>query len=205
MKKILTLLTAVLLCATLMSCKEGDYEKLLDLKNYIKDAFSSCNNNNKSFDVAVDFSFYKDGNKKEIFDTDTFEINTKIYVCVDFSITKNVDAEEVISFVVQIPYAEYYSTKDYYSGTIVPKENLYVQQDEDGSEYTIMELNQMNFTINDKETHIYHYIFEIEANQECEDADFIVRFKPENTNLTVSVNQMNDNKAKVTYTFFQGE
>lgn len=153
------------------------------------------------FNVTTSFSFYQDGDKETPFEGNTFEINTKIYVCVDFTITKNVGAEEIISFVVQIPYAEYYSTKDYYSGTVKPHENPYTQQDSYGNEYTVMELNQMNFVIDDKESHDYHYIFEIEANQVCESADFIVRFKPENSNLSVMVNGVNDNKAKTTYTF----
>lgn len=182
MKKILTLLTAVFFCATLMSC--------------------NCNAEKCDFEVAVLFSFYKDKDQNEIFDTNNFKINTKVYVCVDFTITKNVESKERISFVVQIPYAEYYSTKDYYSGTIIPKENSYVQQDEHGREYTVMELNQMDIPIPDKNSHLFRYVFEIKANQKCKDAEFIVRFEPENSNLTVSVNQMKDKKAKTTYTFF---
>lgn len=183
MKKILTFLIGILLCFELIGCKEKTPKK--------------------SFDITTTFSFYKDGNKKEMFETNKFEINTKIYVYVDFDIKKNIEAEEIISFVVQIPYAEYYSTKDFYSGTVEPKENPYTQINANGEKYTVMELNHMNFTIGDNEIHHYHYIFEIEANQICNEADFIVRFKPENTNLTVSVNGMDDNKSKTTYTFFK--
>ena len=60
----------------------------------------------------------------------------------------------------------------------------------------------MNFIIADKETHKYTYIFEIEAIQVCESADFVARFKPENTNLSISVNgQRGENKAKTSYSF----
>lgn len=158
--------------------------------------------NKSDFEINADFGFYKEESKEEKFPSNEFEINTRIFVAVDFAITKNIDAEEIISFVVQIPYAEYYSTKDFYSGTIKPNENEYTQQDQFGNEYTVKELNQMNFVIADKETHKYTYIFEIEAIQVCESADFIVRFKPENTNLTVSVNgQKGENKAETNYSF----
>lgn len=169
----------------------------------------SCDNSEEAkadFDVSVEFSFAKDGDKKEFFDSNVFETKTRIYVCVDFEITKNIDAEETLSFVVQIPYAEYYTTKEYYAGTIKPKENLQYGQDSHGNEYTIMELSQMNFILDDKETHDFHYIFEIEAKQACEDASFIVRFKPQNTNLTVCVNKVErQNTAIATYTFISRE
>lgn len=181
MKKIIALFLGIITCLGLASCSKKEAKP--------------------DFEVQTSFTFYQDGDKKEKFDTSEFEISTKIYVCVDFTITKNIEAEEIISFVVQIPYAEYYSTKDYYSGTIKPHENLYTQQDSYGNEYTVMELNQMNFVLDDTESHDYHYIFEIEANQVCESADFIVRFKPENSNLNVKVNGTDDNKAKTTYTF----
>lgn len=183
MKKILQVLFVVLLSSILMGCSDPSNKEKPD------------------FDIAVNFLFYQDGNRETMFQGSDFELNTKIYVCVDFTIKKNVQAEEIISFVVQIPYAEYYSTKDYYAGTIRPHENPYTQFDAYGNEYTVMELNQMNFVIDDNESHDYHYIFEIEANQICDSADFIVRFKPENSNLNVSVNGNKDNKAKTTYTF----
>lgn len=158
------------------------------------------------FDITTEFSFAKDGEKREFFDSTVFNVNTKIYVCVDFSITKNAPSEETISFVVQIPYAEYYSTKDFYSGTVKPKENPYTEQDLNGNEYTVMELTQMNFVIDDSKTHDFHYVFEIEANQPCESADFKVRFKPENTNLNnVVVNGEKTNKASTSYTFVSNE
>ena len=166
--------------------------------------FTKCSQSESKpdFDITTEFAFAKDGEKNEFFDTTTFEINTKIYVCVDFSITKNAPEEETISFVVQIPYAEYYSTKDYYSGTIKPKEDTYLEQDLNGNKYTVVELTQMNFVIDDDKTHEFHYVFEIEANQPCESADFRVRFKPENTNLhNVFVNGEKTNKAQTSYTF----
>lgn len=48
------------------------------------------------FEVSTNFSFYQDGGKKEKFETNQFEINTKIYVCVDFTITKNVEVEDFL-------------------------------------------------------------------------------------------------------------
>ncbi len=189
MKKMRSALGVVACCLALASCSTptwlpwGDEEK-------------------SDFEVSADFSFYKDEDKKEKFSSNEFEINTRIFVAVDFAITKNIDPEEIVSFVVQIPYAEYYSTKDFYSGTIRPNENEYTQQDQYGNEYTVKELNQMNFVLADKETHRYTYIFEIEAIQVCESADFIARFKPENTNLTIVVNgQKDENKAKTSYSF----
>lgn len=60
----------------------------------------------------------------------------------------------------------------------------------------------MNFAIRDNEIHDFHYVFEIEANQTCELADFRVRFKPENTNLhNITVNGEKTNKASTNYTF----
>ena len=166
-----------------------------------------CSKNPKQdFVITTDFKFAKDGEKREFYDSNIFEINTKIYVCVDFTITKNVQAEEIISFVVQIPYADYYSTKDFYSGTIKPKENPYIEQDMNGNSYTVMELTQMNFVFDDNKTHDFHYVFEIEANQVCESADFKVRFKPENTNLNnITVNGEKTNKASTSYTFIAKE
>lgn len=183
MKKILAFLLGIVMCLGLVACKEQKPD----------------------FEITTEFSFYKDGKKSEQFLDNTFEVETRIYVCVDFTITKHAPGEETIAFVVQIPYAEYYSTKDFYSGTIRPKENLYEQQDLKGNKYTVMELNQMNFIIDDNNSHVYHYVFEIEARQVCESAEFMVRFKPENTNLSVKVNDQEDNKAKTTYTFVSKE
>ena len=166
---------------------------------------TGCEPTKSDFVVNTKFAFYKDGDKQVPFETNEFFINTKIYVCVDFDIQKNVDGIETISFVVQIPYAEYYSTKDFYSGTVIPHENPYEEQDQFGNVYTVMELNQMNFVISDKEIHSFSYVFEIEANQICDFAEFKVRFKPENTNLSISVNEQNDNKAITYYTFKKNE
>lgn len=206
-KKALALLLGLLVCLSAVGCAEKDNqtEKNNDRRNifhYIIQNFKDHGNKDQfDFDIAVDISFYQDGNKKVPFTSDEFDVNTRIYVCVDFTVTKNVDAKEVIAFEVQIPYAEYYSTKDFYAGTIIPHENEYTQQDLHGNEYTVKELNQMNFVFDDNESHDYHYIFEIEANQPCESADFIVRFKPENSNLSVSVNGLDDNKSQISYTF----
>lgn len=141
------------------------------------------------FEVTCSISYAKDGDREEMYDTTVFEINTRIYVCVDFTIKKNsANPVENIDFVVQIPYAEYYSTKDYYQGTIKPKENPKSAQDLHGNTYTIMELTDMTFIIDDNFDHAYKYIFEIEANQVCENAEFISRFEPENRNLSIAVN-----------------
>lgn len=166
---------------------------------------TGCESDECDFVVNAKFAFYKDGDKIMPFESNEFLINTKIYVCVDFDIKKNTDDVETISFVVQIPYAEYYSTKDFYSGTVIPHENPYEELDQFGNVYTVMELNQMNFVISDNEIHSFSYVFEIEANQICDFAEFKVRFKPENTNLTISVNGENDNKAITYYTFKDNE
>ena len=179
------------------------------LKLFILVIFSSllllsCGNKETKpdFEITTNFGFYKDGSKQEKYESSEFEINTKIYVAVDFSIKKNVDTDETISFVVQIPYAEYYSTKDFYKGPIIPDQNLYNEYDSNGTLYSVMELNRMNFVLADNNIHEYHYIFEIMANQVCKNAEFKVRFKPENTNLNnITVNGSNTNLAKTTYTF----
>lgn len=159
------------------------------------------------FEVTCNIYYAKDGDKNELYDTTTFEINTKIYVCVDFVLKKNTNNKvENIDFVVQIPYAEYYSTKEYYQGTIRPKENPKSAQDLHGNTYTIMELTDMTFIIDDKEEHPYYYIFEIEANQVCDNAEFIARFEPENRNLSVSVNgDKSDTACRGKYTFLNSE
>ena len=193
MKRIGLFLGITMCCFGLTSCSGPKWLAWLPWVEY---------NEKSDFEVNADFSFYKDEGKKEKFSSSEFEISTRIFLAVDFTITKNIDPEEIVSFVVQIPYAEYYSTKDFYSGTIKPNENEYTQQDQFGNEYTVKELNQMNFIIADKETHKYTYIFEIEAIQVCESADFVARFKPENTNLSISVNgQRGENKAKTSYSF----
>ena len=189
-KSTLVLIMLLLITCVLTGCKGPRWLSWLPWVEY------------QDFDIITTFSFYKDGNKKEQFEGNEFEINTRIYVCVDFTITKKVEAEEVISFVVQIPYAEYYSTKDFYRGTIEPHEREYIQRDTHGNEYMVKELSQMNFVLSDNESHDFHYVFEIEANQVCEFADFIVRFKPENSNLDdVYVNGERVNMSKVSYTF----
>ena len=159
------------------------------------------------FDVQCKIYYAKDGDKKELFDTTEFAINTKIYVCVDFVLRKTTDKPvEGIDFKVQIPYAEYYSTKEYYQGTIQPKENPKTAQDLHGNIYTIMELTDMTFILDDQEEHPYYYIFEIEANQVCDNAEFITRFEPENRNLSVSVNKdKEDNSCRGKYSFHDAE
>ena len=159
------------------------------------------------FEVSCNIYYAKDGDKKELYDTTTFKINTKIYVCVDFVLKKYSNSPvENIDFKVQIPYAEYYSTKEYYQGTIKPKENPKIAQDLYGNTYTIMELTDMTFVIDDKEEHPYYYIFEIEANQVCENAEFVARFEPENRNLSIAVNHdKKDNAYRGKYSFFASE
>lgn len=197
MKKIGLILGMFVCCFSLTACSGPKWLSWLPWVEY---------NKKSDFEVSVDFNFYKDDSKKEKFPTNEFEINTRIFVYVDFAITKNAASEEIIAFVVQIPYAEYYSTKNFHLGAIVPNEREYQQQDQYGNEYTVKELDQMNFTFDSNETLKYTYIFEIKAIQVCETADFITRFKPENTNLSVEVNgQKGENCAKTTYSFKSSE
>ncbi len=157
------------------------------------------------FEVQCKIYYAKDGDKTELYDSNDFAINTKIYVCVDFVIQKySALPIENIDFKVQIPYAEYYSTKEYYQGTIKPKENLKIAQDLHGNTYTIMELTDMTFIIDDNEQHPFYYIFEIEANQVCDNAEFVVRFEPNNSNLSVAVNDdRSDNSCRGKYSFYE--
>lgn len=165
------------------------------------------NTEKSKFEINVNFGFYKDGNKKEKFPSTNFEINTRIFIAVDFEIKSNIDKEEAIGFKVEIPYAEYYSKKDFFSGTLILSENEYTKQDKQGHDYTVKELGPKTFDINKYETRTWTYMFEIEAIQICESADFIVEFSPENSNLSIEIktNENNENKekntAKVSYSF----
>ena len=76
-----------------------------------------------------------------------FEINTKIYVIVDFVLINNGNNDDFVDFKVQIPYAKYYSTHEYKKGVVEPKEDYKTLMNPDGTSEEMVELSDMVFNV----------------------------------------------------------
>ena len=76
--------------------------------------------------IVCDIKFAKTVDEKyqalEWYEGDQFEINTKIYVIVDFTLINYGAEDDFVEFKIQIPYAKYYSTHEYEKGVVAPKE-----------------------------------------------------------------------------------
>lgn len=160
----------------------------------------------KAPSVTCDIKFAKTVNDKyeatEWYEDNSFEINTKIYVIVDFTFINYGSEDDLIEFKIQIPNAKYYSTYDYVKGSIIPTIDEKPVYNSDGTiNMTIIELGDMFFYIKKGEIPFkYTYCFVIEANMECEFAEFKAVFISENGMV------MDRNQTFVkTYSFYSKE
>lgn len=118
-----------------------------------------------------------------------FEINTKIYVIVDFVLINNGNNDDFVDFKVQIPYAKYYSTHEYKKGVVEPKEDYKTLMNPDGTSEEMVELSDMVFNVKMGQIPFsYTYCFVIEGNQICENVEFRAVFIS-NTGAVISNNQ----------------
>ena len=83
----------------------------------------------------------------EWYEGDEFEINTKIYVIVDFTLINYGAEDDFVEFKIQIPYAKYYSTHEYEKGVVAPKEEYKDLMNDDGSVEPMVELSDMVFNV----------------------------------------------------------
>ena len=162
MKKILNLFLVVLLLMTTF-------------------AFTGCNEEEptppEQTPIVGDIKFAKTVDEKyqaiEWYEGDEFEINTKIYVIVDFTLINYGAEDDFVEFKIQIPYAKYYSTHEYEKGVVAPKEEYKDLMNDDGSIEPMVELSDMVFNVKAGQIPFhYTYCFSIEANQVCEDVQF---------------------------------
>ena len=174
MKRILALLMTFVLIFTFVGC--GD----------------SSNDNGDTpptqTPIVCDIKFAKTVDEKyqalEWYEGNEFEINTKIYVIVDFTLINYNAEDEYIDFKIQIPYAKYYSTHEYNKGIIEPKEEYKNEMTSDGTVEPMVELSEMVFRVKAGQIPFhYTYCFSIEANQVCEDVLFRVKFIPDSGNI----------------------
>ena len=134
--------------------------------------------------ITCEIKFAKTVDEKyqalEWYEGNQFEINTKIYVIVDFTLI-NYEAEDVfVEFKIQIPYAKYYSTHEYEKGVVAPKEEYKDQMNDDGSIEPMVELSNMVFNVKAGQIPFhYTYCFSIAANQVCENVQFRAKFIPD--------------------------
>lgn len=136
----------------------------------------------------------------EWFDGTEFEVNTKIYVIVKFTLMNTHDSEyATINLNVELPHAEYYSTHEYRKGPIVPDEEIIPN----AGGYNVIRLTGMQFSIKPGSVAFnYTYCFEIKASTVCDDATFKVVFSSSLENEKDGV--MNQNYPFTqTYSFVQ--
>ncbi len=146
---------------------------------------SGCNHKNvqqvEQTPITCDIKFAKKVDEKfqalEWYKENIFEINTKIYVIVDFTLINYGEEDDFLEFKIQIPYAKYYSTHEYEKGVIAPKEEYKDVIQDDGSIEQMIELSDMVFNVKAGQIPFhYTYCFSIQANQVCNDVDFKVVF-----------------------------
>ena len=145
-------------------------------------AFTGCNEEEptspEQTPIVCDIKFAKTVDEKyqalEWYEGYEFEINTKIYVIVDFTLINYGAEDDFVEFKVQIPYAKYYSTHEYEKGVVAPKEEYKDLMNDDGSVEPMVELSEMVFNVkaNQSEGFHYTYCFSIQANQICKDVQF---------------------------------
>ena len=127
--------------------------------------------------IVCDIKFAKTVNEKyeavEWYESNEFEINTKIYVIVDFTLINYGAEDDFVEFKIQIPYAKYYSTHEYEKGVVAPKEEYKDVMADDGTIESMVELSEMVFNVKaGQRSFHYTYCFSIEANQICKDVQF---------------------------------
>lgn len=117
----------------------------------------------------------------KLYEEDQFQINTKIYVIVDFTMINYGEEEDYIEFKIQIPFAKYYSTYEYNKGVIEPKEEQKDVINDDGTTESMIELSDMVFRVKDGQVPFHYvYVFTIEANSPCENVEFKAVFTSDN-------------------------
>ena len=176
MKRILALLMTFVLMFTFVGCSDSS-----------NDNGSSVNGGDTpptQTPIVCDIKFAKTVDEKyqglEWYEGDEFEINTKIYVIVDFTLINYNEEDNYIDFKIQIPYAKYYSTHEYSKGIIEPKEEYKDVTYDDGTVEPMVELSEMKFRVKAGQTPFnYKYCFTIAANQVCENVSFRVKFIPD--------------------------
>ena len=150
-------------------------------------AFTGCNEEESTppeqTPITCEIKFAKTVDEKyqaiEWYEGDEFEINTKIYVIVDFTLINYGAEDDWIEFKIQIPYAKYYSTHEYKKGVVAPKEEYKDVMNDDGTIEPMVELSNMVFRVKPGQIPFsYTYCFSIEANQVCEGVNFTAKFIP---------------------------
>lgn len=125
----------------------------------------------------------------KLYEGDQFEINTKIYVIVDFTMINYGSEDDFLEFKIQIPYAKYYSTYEYNKGVIEPQEEQKDVINDDGTTESMIELSDMVFRVKAGQTPFhYTYCFTIAANSVCDNVEFKVVFISDN-GIIISRNQ----------------
>lgn len=125
----------------------------------------------------------------KLYEEDRFQINTKIYVIVDFTMINYGKEEDYIEFKIQIPFAKYYSTYEYNKGVIEPKEEQKDVVNDDGTTESMIELSDMVFRVKAGQVPFHYvYCFTIEANSPCENVEFKAVFTSDN-GIVISRNQ----------------
>ena len=125
----------------------------------------------------------------KLYEGNRFEINTKIYVIVDFTMINYGSEDDFLEFKIQIPYAKYYSTYEYNKGVIEPKEEQKDVINVDGTTESMIELSDMVFRVKAGQTPFhYTYCFTIAANSVCDNVEFKVVFIS-NNGIIISHNQ----------------
>lgn len=117
----------------------------------------------------------------KLYEGNQFEINTKIYVIVDFTMINYGTEDGSLEFEIQIPYAKYYSTYEYNKGVIVPNEEQKYATNADGTIEPMIVLSNMVFRVKAGQIPFhYTYCFTIEANSVCENVEFKAVFTSDN-------------------------
>ena len=172
MKRILAILMTVVLIFTFVGCGDSSSSSGSGSGDY-----GGGETTPTQTPIVCDIKFAKTVDEKyqalEWYEGDEFEINTKIYVIVDFTLINYGAEDDFVEFKIQIPYAKYYSTHEYEKGIIAPKEEYKDVMSDDGTVEPMVELSEMVFNVKAGQTPFhYTYCFAIEANQVCEDVQF---------------------------------
>lgn len=193
---IVVALLALLMAMGLAGCSKSDVPSWLQWLPWLEDEEEPT--------ITCEISFAKEVDSRyqavELYDTNEFTINTRIYVIVEMTLVNDYATDDYVEFEVQIPYADYYSTHEYSAGVIEPSESR-VYQSIDGEIVPMIVLSDMVLYVPANNQFSYTYCFTIEANQVCENAEFIVKFTSQRGYV---IQQDTQQKFSETYSFVEG-
>ena len=140
LRSILSVLLILMIGCVMTGCTKADVPNWLSWLPWLEEVDTEP----EIEPISCEIMFAKTVDEKyqatEWYEGDEFEINTKIYVIVDFTLINYGAEDDIVEFKIQIPYAKYYSAHEYEKGVVAPKEEYKDVMNDDGTFESMVEL-----------------------------------------------------------------